>query len=89
MHGGPWPRGRFFFSGEMPKEQAAAWFMEQCPLHNECTAKAWARAKVHSTESEEDCRQKLLHRLQKSSRHWRRDAAELQEYVDLALAQTD
>ena len=66
------------------------YFIETCPLADECTAASWHRTyNCQSYESEEDCKQKLLRHLRKSCHHWHRDEEELQAYVDMATVHTD
>ena len=54
----------------MPWREVEEWYVVACPSPENCSDKAWSRAAITSTESEDACRQSLLDHLMKSGLHW-------------------
>ena len=66
--------------------EGLTWYIEQCPLPDECSKAAWARAAVKSTESEEACREKLYDHLCNSRLHWDDDSTKSEDDINALVA---
>ena len=66
----------------MPKEVITEYWVEGCPLADECSETAWKRARVRSRTSADECRQWLRQHIANSSLHWQnRTSKEIDDIV--------
>ena len=62
--------------------EGLTWYIEQCPLPDECSKPTWQRAAVKSIESEEACREKLYDHLCNSKLHWDGENSKSEDYIN-------